>query len=80
MVKNLIEAIEDGAQDPYDKRTTRSYYQKESVTLSHTNPLLPKRCFMMLGSDPQSFKENFHDPRWQTTMDEEFDLLHDNQT
>ena len=35
---------------------------------------------MMLGSDPQSFKEAFHDPRWKETMDEEFDLLHENKT
>ena len=35
---------------------------------------------MMLGSDPQSFREACHDPRWQASMDEEFDLLHDNQT
>ena len=34
----------------------------------------------MLGSDPQSFKEACHDPRWQVAMDEEFDFLHDNQT
>ena len=35
---------------------------------------------MMLGPDPQTFKEVFHDPRWQETMDEEFDSLHDNKT
>ena len=35
---------------------------------------------MMLESDPQSFKESFHDPRWQSSMDEEFDLLHDNKS
>ena len=34
----------------------------------------------MLGLDPQSFREAFHDPRWQESMDEEFDSLHDNQT
>ena len=57
-----------------------SQYQKESVALSHTDPILPERCFMMLGLDHQSFKEAFHDPRWQEAMDEEFDSLHDNQT
>ena len=40
----------------------RSQYQKESVALSHIDPLLPERCFMMLGLDPHSFKEAFHDP------------------
>ena len=58
----------------------RSQYQKEYVALSHTDPLLPKRCLMMLGSDPQTFKEAFHDPIWQIAMDEEFDSLQDNKT
>ena len=35
---------------------------------------------MMLGSDPQTFKESYHDPIWQASMDEEFDLLKDNKT
>ena len=35
---------------------------------------------MMLGSYPQTFKEAFHDPKLQATMDPEFDLLHDNKT
>ena len=34
----------------------------------------------MLGLDPQSFREDFHDPIWKEAMDEEFDSLHDNQT
>ena len=34
---------------------------------------------MMLGSDPQTFKEAFHDPRWKEAMDEEFDTIHDNK-
>ena len=76
--QQLIEAAGDDAGDPYDKRKMRSQYHKESVALSHTYPLLPERCFMMLGSNPQSFKEAFHDPRWQATMDEDFDSLHDN--
>ena len=78
--KQLIEAVVDGVGDPYDKRRTRSQYQKESVVLSHIDPLLYGRYFMMLGLDPQYFKEAFHYPRWQEAMDEEFDLLHDNQT
>ena len=35
---------------------------------------------MMLGSYPQTFKEAFHDPRWQESMDEEYDSLHENKT
>ena len=35
---------------------------------------------MMMGLDPQTFKEAFHDPRWKATMDEEFDSLQDTKT
>ena len=35
---------------------------------------------MMMGSDPQTFKEACHDPRWQASMAEEFDSLQDNKT
>ena len=63
MGKQLIEETGYGAGDLDYKRRMRSQYQKESVALSHIYPLLSERCFMMLGSYPQSFKEAFHDPR-----------------
>ena len=50
--QQLIEAAGNGVGDRDDKRRTRSQYQKESVALSHTNPLLSERCFTMLRSDP----------------------------
>ena len=34
----------------------------------------------MLGSDPHSYKQDFHDPRWKKTMDDEYDLLQNNNT
>ena len=34
----------------------------------------------MMGSNPQSYKEDFHDSRWKTTMDDELDSLQDNKT
>ena len=72
------QAAGDGAGDPNDKRRMRSQYQKKSAALYHTDPILAERCFMMLGLDPQSFREDFHDPRWHPSMNEEFDSLHDN--
>ena len=51
-VQQLIEEAGDCAGDSNDKRRTRSQYQKENVALSHIYPILPERCFMMLGSDP----------------------------
>ena len=78
--QNLIEAIGNVAGDPYDRRRTRSQYHNEHVALSHTDPLLSERCFMMTGFDPQSYKEAFHDPIWKASMDDEFDSLQGNQT
>ena len=61
--QQLIKVVGDGVGNPYDKIITRCWYQKDNVALSHTDPLLPKRCFMMLESNNQTFKEAFHDPR-----------------
>ena len=66
----LIKVVGDVDGDPDDKRRKKTQYQKENVALSHIDPLLPDRFFMMLGSYPQTFKEACHDPRWQETMDE----------
>ena len=78
--QNLIKAAGDVVGDPNDRRRTSCQYQNEYVALSRTDLILPERCFMMMGSYPQTFKEACHDPRWQVAMDEEFDLLHDNKT
>ena len=63
-----------------DIKRTRSQYQNQHVALSHLDPLFRERCFMMMGSDPQSFKEDFHDPKWQETMGDEFGFIEDNKT
>ena len=62
--QQLIEEAGNGAVDPHDKRRMRSQYQKVNVALSQIDLLLPERFFLMLESDPQTFKEAFHDPRW----------------
>ena len=80
MAQNLIKAVGDVAGNPYDRRGMRSQYQYEYVALSHTDPLLPERRFMMMGLDPQTFKEACHDQIWKVAMDEEFDSLQDNKT
>ena len=76
----LIKAVGDVVGNLDDRRRKRSHYQNDHVSLSHTDPLLPERRFMMMGLDPQTFKEACHDPIWQATMDEEFDSLQDNKT
>ena len=76
----LIKVDGDVVGNPDDRRRLSSQYQNDYVALSHTYRLLLERCFMMMGSYPQIFKEDFYDPRWQATMDEEFDFLQENKT
>ena len=77
--QNLIEVAQNIVGDPDDRRRTRSQYHNEHVALYHSYPLLPERCFMMMGPNPRSYKEAFHDPRWHATMDNEFGFLKDNK-
>ena len=61
--QKLIEAVGNSDGDPYDIGRTRSQYHDENLALNNSNPLILKRCFMMMGSDPQSYTEDFHVPR-----------------
>ena len=58
--EKLIEAAGNVVGDPSDRRITRSQYQNEHVSLSHTTSLptlwcnkLPERCYLMMNIDPQ---------------------------
>ena len=78
--QKLIQVARDIVGDPYEKIRTMSQCHNEHDILSHLDPLLPNRCFMIMGSCPQSFKEAFHDPRWKEAMDDEYGSLQDNMT
>ena len=41
---------------------------------------LIENCYMMIGSDTHSYQEAFHDPRWQSTMQDKFNSLQENET
>jgi hypothetical protein len=43
-------------------------------------PLLPIHFYMTLGSNPQSHSEAAGNPLWETSMDEEYSSLMDNNT
>ena len=73
--QKLIEAIGNNVGDPSSRRRTISQFQDENLALCHTDPLLPERCYMMLGFDPQSYKEACHYPGWKEDMDDEYDSL-----
>ena len=78
--QKLIEVVGNNVGDPIDRRRTRSQFQDENLALSYTDPLLLERCYMMLGSDPQSYKEAYHDLIWQASMDDQYNYLQDKNT
>ena len=78
--QKLIKVVGNMNGGPSYKRRTRSRFQDENLALCHTDPLLPERCYMMMGSDLKFYKEAFHDPRWKDSMDEEYESLRNNET
>ena len=44
------------------------------------DPMFAEKCYLMVESDPQTYEDAAHDPRWQTTMKEKFSSLQKNNT
>ena len=63
--QKTIEAVGDLAGNPLDPRKTRSQFHTAYFA---SQVYLAKKCFMMVGSDPQSYQEAYYDPIWKTTM------------
>ena len=36
------------------------------------DPMFAEKCYLMMDFDPQTYEEAAGDPRWQTSMKEEF--------
>ena len=41
---------------------------------------LDEYCYMIIVSDPYQYQEYFHDPRWKSSMQDEFNSLQENET
>ena len=57
-----IQVVEDLAGNPLDRRKTRSQFHNASYA---SEIYLAEHCYIMIGSDPQSYQEYFHDPMWK---------------
>ena len=77
MGSKTIHAAGELAGNPCDTRRTR--YQFESV-LCVKYPLFAEKCYLMVESDPHTYEDVAHDPRWKTAMKEEFSSLQKNNT
>ena len=55
------------AGNPSDTRRTRSQFEN---VLCVKDPLFAEKCYLMVESNPQTYEDSEHDPRWQITMKE----------
>ena len=53
------------AGNPSDTRRTRSQFES---ALCVKDPLFAKKCYLMIDSDPQTYEDAAHDPRWKKPM------------
>ena len=60
---NTIHASGELAGNPSDPRRTRSQFES---ALSVKDPLFAEKFYLMVKSDPQTYEDAAHDPRWQT--------------
>ena len=75
--EKTVEAARDLASNPLDSRKT-SYQFHNAYSPRELN--ISDRCFMMVGFDPQTYKEASIEHGWKTNMQEEFKSLQDNKT
>ena len=71
----IIHAAGELAGNLSDPRRTISQF--ESV-LCMKEPLFAEKCYLMVELDPYTYEYAAHDPRWKTTMKEEFSSLQKN--
>ena len=68
-VANTIHAAGELAGNPSDTRRTRSQFES---ALCVKDPLFAEKCYLIVESNPQTYEDAVHDPRWKTSMKEEF--------
>jgi hypothetical protein len=66
--------------DPTDLRRTRSQFEEPPRVLTTTEPMFPMHCYVAQSSDPQTYGEAAGNPFWESTMQEEYNSLLENQT
>ena len=72
-----LHAAGELAGDPNDPRRTRSQFESD---LCMKDPEFAERCYLMVESDPQTYEEAVGYPRWQASMNEEFNSLQKSNT
>ena len=78
--KQTLSFAGDNIGNPYDPRRTRFDFQREGIALSCHDSLMSKNCYLMIILDPKSYYHARKYPRWQASMDKEFNSLRKNAT
>ena len=72
-----VQAAGELAGNPHEPRKTRSQTSKAFFA---SESALAENCYMLIGSNPHSSQQAFHDPICKTSMEEEFHYLEENET
>ena len=75
--EKIIQAAGELAGIPQEPRKTRS--QSNNASFASESAIV-EHYYMLIGSDSQSYQKDYHEPRWKTTMEEEFHSLKENET
>ena len=73
--KETLPSIGTNIGNPVDPRRTRSYFQREGISIYFHDSSISGTCYMIIGFDPKSYYHAHKDPRWKAAMDEEFNSL-----
>eukprot|EP00253_Pinus_taeda_P004047 PITA_04047 len=66
--------------DIYDLQRTSSQFIEPPLVLTATEPSPSWHCHLVQSSDPQSYAKATGHPSWESTMEEEYNSLLENQT
>ena len=78
--KKTLSSTGENIGNPANPRRTRSKFQRAGIAFSFHDDLLSETYYLMIGSNPKSYYHALKDPRWQASMDEEFNSLQKNAT
>jgi hypothetical protein len=78
--QTTLQDVGDLVGDPTDTRRTQSDFEEPPLALTSTEPFPPRHIFLVQSSDPQSYGEATGNPFWESSMQEEYNSLLENQT
>ena len=66
--EKIVQVAGELASNPHQPRKTRSQTSKASFA---SDSALVEHCYMLVGSDPQTYQQACNDPIWKSSMEDE---------